>query len=93
MDEKVQIFRPTWAELKAKSFEEYVEYMETKRAHVAGVAVVSRIKTTSKLCKPSIRSEKSVTLYTHSSLFRLFYQRNTSHGKKSIPRFTIWILK
>lgn len=35
---KIQVFRPTWDEFK--NFEKYVEYMESKGAHLAGLAKV-----------------------------------------------------
>lgn len=35
---KIQVFRPTWEEFK--QFDKYVEYMETKGAHKAGLAKV-----------------------------------------------------
>lgn len=39
---KIQVFRPTWEEFK--NFEKYVEYMESKGAHLAGLAKVMNIK-------------------------------------------------
>lgn len=36
---KIMIFRPTWDEFK--NFDKYVEYMESKGAHKAGLAKVS----------------------------------------------------
>lgn len=38
---KIMIFRPTWDEFK--NFDRYVEYMESKGAHKAGLAKVSHI--------------------------------------------------
>lgn len=35
---KIQVFRPTWDEFKL--FDKYVEYMESKGAHKAGLAKV-----------------------------------------------------
>lgn len=35
---KIMVFRPTWEEFK--EFEKYVEYMESKGAHKAGLAKV-----------------------------------------------------
>lgn len=35
---KIQVFRPTWEEFK--DFAKYVEYMESKGAHKAGLAKV-----------------------------------------------------
>lgn len=37
---KIQVFRPTWEEFK--DFDKYVEYMETKGAHKAGLAKVNK---------------------------------------------------
>lgn len=37
---KIQVFRPTWEEFK--HFDKYVEYMESKGAHKAGLAKVIR---------------------------------------------------
>lgn len=36
---RIMVFRPTWEEFK--HFEKYVEYMESKGAHKAGLAKVS----------------------------------------------------
>lgn len=36
---KIQVFRPTWEEFR--HFDQYVEYMESKGAHKAGLAKVT----------------------------------------------------
>lgn len=38
---KIQVFRPTWDEFK--HFDKYVEYMESKGAHKAGLAKVNEL--------------------------------------------------
>lgn len=35
---KIQVFRPTWEEFR--QFDKYVEYMESRGAHTAGLAKV-----------------------------------------------------
>lgn len=37
---KIQVFRPTWEEFR--HFDKYVEWMETKGAHKAGLAKVRK---------------------------------------------------
>jgi jumonji domain-containing protein 2 len=39
-DLKIQTFRPTWEEFK--DFPKYIKYIESKGAHKAGLAKVSR---------------------------------------------------
>lgn len=39
---KIMVFRPTWEEFR--NFDKYVEYMESKGAHKAGLAKVSELK-------------------------------------------------
>lgn len=46
---KIMVFRPTWDEFK--NFDKYVEYMESKGAHKAGLAKVSEIKQLTNSCK------------------------------------------
>lgn len=38
---RIMVFRPTWEEFK--DFDKYVEYMESKGAHKAGLAKVNTI--------------------------------------------------
>lgn len=37
----VQTFKPTWEEFSTKTVEEYVTYMESKGAHLAGISKVN----------------------------------------------------
>lgn len=38
---RIMVFRPTWEEFK--NFPKYIEYMESKGAHKAGLAKVSKL--------------------------------------------------
>lgn len=75
---KIQTFKPTWAEFK--DLPKYIEFIESKGAHKAGIAKVSTNEKNKSLFTTAILTSRLCRLSRRKSMLRASKDTQTSHS-------------